>query len=273
MLGGLSDLVPGVDPDPGLDVGLVGYPYAIGSVLYTLGAYLATVEIANGNLQLDAAKLTSTRAPTADGRVRPNRAYLDELEAEQWSVGNCGVCASSLTWIAWQPQSRVYLANLTQLIGAILFNVSTFSGLPAVLVSVSADALPAVNNALVYSTSLVGGACFAVAGCAPALTAHARLGTSALLNASSTLQVRGPDRGHSLAQPLPLTTNVQARLPCLRAQLLGRCRLPRRALLLLHLRRLRHPTGRRPRAHTMGAEVYVPVRIGPLRGRCRVRHR
>jgi len=156
----------------------VAWPYFVGGLFFNIGCYLAVVEIINGNLQLDAAKLAertniecepserSAREPRVAQDVPLWHAKLDELETASVDCTGCGACMTGLTWWAWQPNSTVYLGTLIQLIGALFFTVGCVIGLPVVLEPLTngyAEDMDWVEYTFVFGASVIGGICFTIA--------------------------------------------------------------------------------------------------------------
>ena len=158
---------------------LVQYPFFVGSLLFTVGCYLALVEVVNANFQVELDALSD------EGSIHRRRSR-EALEARSRSgsfgaalsarllpaavapaaappaapASRRGEFSAALRWWGWQPSSLLYWGALGQLVGAFAFNVACAAGLPANAVGVSTHA---GEVAFLYLPSLLGSALFVFA--------------------------------------------------------------------------------------------------------------
>jgi len=102
---------------------------------------------------------------------RGQKAVAARAEAVKQRRVGMRSCLGKLRWWAWQPQSHVYLGTLTQLVGALLFEVGCTCGLPIVLGTFNSKSdhdsewteERIAEWTLVYTTSFLGGVAFTIA--------------------------------------------------------------------------------------------------------------
>jgi hypothetical protein len=126
--GGLAVIRPQSMP-PWMTAGrVVNLVYFVGSVFFTVAAWLQLVEAVNG----DVADLA-----------------LEEVEEE-------GQLPSGWRWFAWNPHNAGYLSSLIQFLGAVLFNFNTGDAMLKGLSWVGEDVL-------VWTPDMLGSFCFIAA--------------------------------------------------------------------------------------------------------------
>ena len=127
----------------------VGILFAIGAACFALGtvpSYLNYVGVQNDGLTFFIGSIFFTSASLSQ--------YIETINARQRPIGS--LIKEKVRFITWEPRRIDWLASVVQLIGTVLFNISTFYALN--LTMTTRDI-----NHLVWGPDAFGSICFLIA--------------------------------------------------------------------------------------------------------------
>jgi hypothetical protein len=127
----------------------VGILFAIGASCFAFGAvpmYLKYVGIQNDGLTFFVGSIFFTTASLSQ--------YIETINARQTPIGS--LIKEKIRFITWEPRRIDWLASVVQLIGTVLFNISTFYALNFAMTSQEI-------NHLVWAPDALGSICFLIA--------------------------------------------------------------------------------------------------------------